>query len=154
MALTQLEIHNKEFGIKFRGYDEDEVNDFLDLIEQDYEYFVNRIRELEDKNFELAHSLENYQEIERRINNSTVDVEEETNRLRSQAEKEYELIIKESQKNADRIVNDALLKQKQVHYEIEDMRRSAAAFRTRFRSLLEAEIDILDRYHLDDKEVE
>ena len=30
MPLTPLDIHNKEFARGFRGYDEDEVNDFLD----------------------------------------------------------------------------------------------------------------------------
>ena len=29
MALTPLDIHNKEFHVKLRGYDQDEVNDFL-----------------------------------------------------------------------------------------------------------------------------
>lgn len=154
MALTEAEIHNKEFSIKFRGYDEDEVNDFLDLIEQDYQYFASKIRELEDKNYELAQSLERYTEIEDKIDNSTVDLQDEAKRLRLQAEKEYELIIKESQKNADRIINDALLKQKNIHYEIEDMKRSASAFHTRFRALLEAELDILERYFCEDSETE
>ena len=29
MALTPLDIHNKEFHVKLRVYDQDEVNDFL-----------------------------------------------------------------------------------------------------------------------------
>lgn len=32
MALTPLDIHNKEFKRSFRGYDEDEVNEFLDQV--------------------------------------------------------------------------------------------------------------------------
>ena len=32
MPLTPLDIHNKEFSRGFRGYDEDEVNEFLDQI--------------------------------------------------------------------------------------------------------------------------
>ena len=32
MALTPLDIHNKEFDVKLRGYDKDEVNDFLDQV--------------------------------------------------------------------------------------------------------------------------
>lgn len=37
MALTPLDIHNKEFNVKMRGYDQDQVNDFLDQIIKDYE---------------------------------------------------------------------------------------------------------------------
>ena len=37
MPLTPLDIHNKEFGKGFRGYNEDEVNEFLDQIMKDLE---------------------------------------------------------------------------------------------------------------------
>ena len=37
MPLTPLDIHNKEFSKGFRGYDEDEVNEFLDQVIKDYE---------------------------------------------------------------------------------------------------------------------
>ncbi len=154
MALSLSEIHNKEFSIKFRGYNEDEVNDFLDLIERDYEFFINRIRELEDKNVELARVVESYMELEKSLDNTPETYEEKPDNMILQAEKEYELIIKESEKNADRIVNEALLKQKNIYYEIEDMKRSASAFRTRFRSLLQAELEILDRYNWDVPETE
>ena len=43
MPLTPIDIHNKEFSKVFRGYDEDEVNEFLDQIIKDYEfYYVKR----------------------------------------------------------------------------------------------------------------
>lgn len=40
MALTPLDIHNKEFTRGFRGYDEDEVNEFLDQVIKDYELVI------------------------------------------------------------------------------------------------------------------
>ena len=42
MALSPLDIHNKEFSSKFRGYDEDEVNEFLEQIMKDYENVLER----------------------------------------------------------------------------------------------------------------
>ena len=35
--LTPLDIHNKEFKRSFRGYNEDEIDDFLDQVVNDYE---------------------------------------------------------------------------------------------------------------------
>jgi cell division initiation protein len=56
MPLTPLDIHNKEFTRGFRGYDEDEVNEFLDQIIKDYEMLMSvnkelydRVQQLEDK---------------------------------------------------------------------------------------------------------
>lgn len=37
MPLSPIDIHNKEFTKSFRGYAEDEVNEFLDQIIKDYE---------------------------------------------------------------------------------------------------------------------
>ena len=41
MALTPLDIHNKDFSSKWRGYDEDEVNEFLEQVMKDYENLLN-----------------------------------------------------------------------------------------------------------------
>ena len=47
MALTPLDIQNKTFPAKMRGYNQDEVDDFLDLVVRDYEELTQRNRELE-----------------------------------------------------------------------------------------------------------
>ncbi len=49
MALTPVDIHNKEFSRKIRGYDEDEVNSFLDQIIKEFEIILREKKELEDK---------------------------------------------------------------------------------------------------------
>ena len=55
MSLTPLDIHNKEFHTKLRGYDQDEVNDFLDQIIKDYELVLK-------ENAHLTESLKQSQE--------------------------------------------------------------------------------------------
>ena len=54
--LTALEIHNKEFGRKLRGYDEDQVNEFLDQIIMDYEAFEKQIQDLKEKVAQLSNA--------------------------------------------------------------------------------------------------
>lgn len=49
MALTALEIKDKQFGVKFRGYDASEVEEFLDIVYRDYEDLVRQNHELEVK---------------------------------------------------------------------------------------------------------
>ena len=49
MPLTPLDINNKEFSKGFRGYNEDEVNEFLDQIMKDYEILLGEKKELEFK---------------------------------------------------------------------------------------------------------
>lgn len=49
MTLTPLDIHNKVFTRSFRGYDEDEINDFLDQVIKDYEMTIRERDELTKK---------------------------------------------------------------------------------------------------------
>ena len=46
MALTPLDIQNKVFSNKMRGFDRDEVLDFLDLVARDYEIALQKNLEL------------------------------------------------------------------------------------------------------------
>ena len=56
MPLTPLDIHNKEFSRGFRGYDEDEVNEFLDQVIKDYEIVMREKKELEERLSEINRS--------------------------------------------------------------------------------------------------
>lgn len=71
--LTPLEIHNQEFNRVFRGYDADEVNDFLDLVIQSMEQLikenepvhkteqeVNRLSPMEILNKEFKRDIRGY----------------------------------------------------------------------------------------------
>ncbi|MGV2887515.1 DivIVA domain-containing protein [Paenibacillus taichungensis] len=53
VTLTALEIHNREFSHRFRGYCEDEVNEFLDQIIKDYEAFGRIVQDLQRENARL-----------------------------------------------------------------------------------------------------
>ena len=58
--------------------------------------------------------------------------------------KESKLIIKEAEKNADRIVNESLSKARRIAIEIEELKKQSKVFRTRFKMLIEAQLDLLD----------
>jgi cell division initiation protein len=62
MPLTPYEIHNKEFKRSFRGYDIDQVNDFLDQIIKDFELLTREKLELEQQVEDLQVELERVME--------------------------------------------------------------------------------------------
>jgi len=76
MPLTPLDIHNKEFNKGFRGYDEDEVNEFLDQVIKDYEIIIREKKELEEKMSELNSRLGHFTNIEETLNKSIVIAQE------------------------------------------------------------------------------
>lgn len=143
MPLTPLDIHNKEFNKGFRGYDEDEVNEFLDQVIKDYEIIIREKKELEEKLSELNSRLGHFTNIEETLNKSIVIAQEAGEEVRRNALKEAKLIVKEAEKNADRIINESLSKARKIALEIEELKKQSKVFRTRFKMLIEAQLDML-----------
>ena len=123
MPLTPLDIHNKEFSNKFRGYDEDEVNEFLDQVVKDYEIVIREKKSLEEHVQQLEEKLGHFTNIEETLNKSILVAQETAEEVRGNAMKESKLIIKEAEKNADRIINEALSKSRRISMDVEELKK-------------------------------
>ncbi|WP_018132784.1 DivIVA domain-containing protein [Effusibacillus pohliae] len=144
MPLTPMDIHNKEFTRSFRGYNEDEVNEFLDHVIKDYEALLREKKNLEDRVKQLEESLARFENIEESLSKSILVAQETAEEVKANARKEAQLIIKEAEKNADRIINEALLRSREISLELENLQKQAAVYRARFRSLIEAQLEMLN----------
>ncbi|MGI8315044.1 DivIVA domain-containing protein [Halobacillus mangrovi] len=157
MPLTPLDIHNKEFTKAFRGYEEDEVNEFLDQVIKDYEIIIRQKKELEREVEQLNERLGHFTNIETTLNKSILVAQETAEDVKSNANKESKIIIQEAEKNADRIVNEALDKSRRLSYEVEEMKKQAKVFKTRLSKLVEAQMEMInndDWDHLFDTELD
>lgn len=145
MPLTPLDIHNKEFSRRLRGYDEDEVNEFLDQIIKDYEALIRENKEQQSQYEALQEKLSHFTNIEETLSKTIIVAQEAADELKNNAKKEAQLIVKEAEKNADRIINDALAKSRKIALEVEEMKKQAAIYRARFRALVESQLDLLGK---------
>ncbi len=143
MALSPLDIHNKEFGRAFRGYDEDEVNEFLEQVLKDYENLIEENKELKNSLQQTKEQVTHFNTIEETLQKSILIAQEAAEDVRRNSMKESKLIIKEAEKNADRIVNEALSRARRISVEIEDLKKQSKVFRNRFKMLIEAQLDLV-----------
>ncbi|QHS22184.1 DivIVA domain-containing protein [Virgibacillus sp. MSP4-1] len=144
MALTPLDIHNKEFTRTFRGYDEDEVNEFLDQVIKDYEKVIREKKEYEEEVADLKERIGHFNDIETTLNKSILVAQETAEDVKNNANKEAKLIIKEAEKNADRIINEALSKSRKITLEVEELKKQAKVFRTRMKMIVQAQLDMIE----------
>ncbi|MDQ6418952.1 DivIVA domain-containing protein [Paenibacillus sp. LHD-117] len=145
MPLSPLDIHNKEFSRRLRGYDEDEVNEFLDQVIKDYESLIRENKEIQNQMLNLQEKLNHFSNIEETLSKTIIVAQEAADEVRNNAKKEAQLIIKEAEKNADRIVNDSLNKSRKVALEVEELKKQASIYRARFRTLVEAQLELLSQ---------
>ena len=144
VPLTPLDIHNKEFTRGLRGYDQDEVNDFLDQIIKDFEIVIREKKELERQKDDLNEKLKHFTNIEETLNKSILIAQQTAEELKGNAMKESQLIVREAEKNADRIINEALEKARRIEIEVEELKKQGKVFRTRLKMLVEAQLELVE----------
>lgn len=144
MALTPLDIHNKEFSRGMRGYDQDEVNEFLDQVMKDFELVIREKKELKREIELLEDKLTHFSNIEETLNKSILVAQQTADEVRGNATKESKLIVREAEKNADRIINEALEKARRIEIEVEELKKQGKVFRTRLKMLIEAQLELVE----------
>ena len=91
----------------------------------------------------IRRKLDHFSNIEDTLNKSIVVAQEAAEEVKRNAQK-AKLIVREAEKNADRIINEALVKSRKVAFDIEELKKQAKVFRTRFRMLLETQLEMLN----------
>ncbi|MGX7174331.1 DivIVA domain-containing protein [Enterococcus ratti] len=163
MALTPLDIQNKTFPTKMRGYNQDEVDDFLDLVVRDYEELTQRNRELEKAVKHSEEKLEYFNELKDALNQSIIVAQDTADKVKTSASKESEVIVTSAQNKADelvanaekrahqlttdaeekarKILTDATEKAKQLAIETEDLKKKTRVFHQRISLMLESQLE-------------
>ncbi len=144
MALTPLDIQNKEFSRGFRGYNPDEVNEFLDRTAKDFEEIIKESMEAKEQTEQLKEKLGHYHNIEKTLHNAIIVAQETAEEVKRNASKEADLIRREAEKDAARIVEDARYKASRILSEHDELYKQAQIFKMRFRSLVEAQLSVLE----------
>ena len=163
MALTPLDIQNKTFPTKMRGYNQDEVDDFLDLVVRDYEEITQRNRELEKAVKHSEDKLVYFNELKDALNQSIIVAQDTADKVKTSASKESEVIVTSAQNKADELVataekrahqlttdaeekarqilTDATEKAKQLAVETEDLKKKTRVFHQRISLMLESQLE-------------
>ena len=154
MALTALEIKDKTFGVKFRGYDANEVEEFLDIIVRDYEDLVRLNHEQESKIQALEERLNYFDEMKDSLSQSVLIAQDTAERVKQAANERSENIVRqeqdaqhlidESKQKANEILRHATDNAKKVAVETEELKNKTRVFHQRLKSTIESQLSIID----------
>lgn len=96
--ITAMEIRNQQFGKSMRGYNEDEVKNFLYRLSQDYENLYSENAQLKEQIQRLEFELAKYRKMEETMNNSLILAQQTAEDLKANAQREAELLLEESKR--------------------------------------------------------
>ncbi len=119
MKITPLEIRQKTFEKKLRGYDKDEVNAFLLTLSQEWERMIDVSKELKIKLESAEREVQKLREVESSLFKTLKTAEDTGANMIEQANKTAELHLRETQMKADAILNESKMKSKNMLEEAE-----------------------------------
>jgi cell division initiation protein len=139
--ITPLDIQNKEFTKGVRGYKEEEVDSFLDLITLDFEKLMQDNRRLKDSIGVLTGEVERYRGSESAVLETLEAAKALMGDISASAEKRAEILLRNAEMDAERIQREARESVERLTEESVNLRNRLNMFRSKFRNLLEMELE-------------
>lgn len=137
MKLTPLDIHHKEFHRSIRGYNEEEVDVFLDEVADEFERLFKENAGLQEQLDELKQKMKNYETIEQTLQNTLFTAQKTAEELQNNAKKEAELILRDAELKAKDMIQQALAEKQRIQQVFLRIKQAEEEFRMRFKSLLD-----------------
>lgn len=136
MRLTAMDITNKEFKKVLRGYDSDEVEDFLEEVAKEFEILYKDNSSYKERLDILEEKLEHYTKMENTIQNTLLLAQNTAEQSKATTQKEAELILRNANDSAQKILDKAHNDVVKVNDDYERLKQEFIMFRAKFRNFL------------------
>lgn len=156
MAIRPIDVRRKEFRSSFRGYDANQVDDFLDAVADEFERAYTENERMREEISGLRERLNQFEELEGSIRSALVHAEQAANdlresarreaeSLRSTARREAELTVQEAKARSHQMLADSSARVERVKESYEALQEAKRKFSNDFRQLLKTYTDMLER---------
>ncbi len=147
--ITPVDIEQKEFTRGVRGYKEEEVDTFLNLIILEMENLIRTNKELSEENSKLKEELATSRSTESEVLDTLETAKRLMNEISASAEKRAEVLLKNAELDADLIRREARETSERFMDESKNIRSRVTVLREKYKNLLEAELERFDMLSTD-----
>jgi len=139
-----MDIEQQEFSRSFRGYNEEEVDDFLDKIVKDYEELINENVRLNEEIEKMKERLKEFSEIEETLRSALLNAQKSAEEMKERVDNEVKAIIEKAEIEAEMIKQQASQKEDLVKNEIDNLRKYKFIFKEKFKAILNLYLKMLE----------
>ena len=144
MDITPLDIQNRQFRVKFRGFDVKEVDAFLEQV-------AEALRALSEENERTKRALARskrevaaYREREETFKTALVNSQTVMEQMKGNAKKSADLIIADAEVKAEKLLQRAHKRLSQLHEDIAELKRQRQQIESELQSIIETHTKILE----------
>ena len=144
MRITPMDIEQQEFSRSFRGYNEEEVDDFLDKIVKDYEELINENVRLNEEIERMQEKLKEFSGIEETLRSALLNAQKSAEEMKGRVESEAKIIIEKAEMEAKVLKQQVLQREDLVKNGIDNLRRYKFTFKEKFKSMLNLYLKMIE----------
>jgi len=144
-----MDINNKEFRKCLRGYDQEEVDEFLDQISENYEAVYKENSTLKEKIAVLNEKLEHYAKIEETIQNTLILAQNASDQAKQSAKKEAELILRNANETSQKIIDKSNSEVIKITTDYDKIKQEFIKFRSKYRNFMSTQMDMFNDLEMD-----
>lgn len=138
--ITPKEIHDKEFKRSMRGYDLDDVDQFLDRIIKDFEEMYLENANLKEEHDILEKKISHYVEMESSLNRALLQAEKTAEIVKMEAIVERDKILSEAKEKSVLLIDKARVKADSFDYDNRELIEKSNKFKNDLINLYEKQI--------------
>jgi cell division initiation protein len=144
MRITPLDIQQKQFSSRLKGFDMEEVDSFLELIREEMEELLRENANLREETKRYEKQLKEYKNIETTLKDTLIGTQQMVEDYKNTAKKDAELIKKEAELRAEELLRDAQTEAIKIHEDITDLRVTRRHFKEELKRLIESHLSMME----------
>jgi cell division initiation protein len=144
MKLSPLMIKKQEFEKSMRGYNVEEVQQFLNKISSEMEELIGKNEELEDEVKKLKLQIEKLQKSEKELRDDIQKTKETSAQALESAKKQSALIIKEAEVKASQMIQHSEEKVNALQNAVMTLREEKDLIIARLRAIVSTQSNLLE----------
>jgi cell division initiation protein len=144
MKITPMDIQQKTFPMRFRGFDVDEVYAFLELVREEMENLSRENASLKEKVATLEAQLKEFRDMEATLRETLLTTQQIVDDYKANAKREAELVIREAELKAEAMIREAQEKVVKIHEDIVDLKGIRRHFKEELKRLIESHLRMIE----------
>jgi cell division initiation protein len=122
MKVTPLDLRQQKFKSVMRGFDRDEVMQFLSEVADDYEQALRDADKVREDLARTQAQLDELRDHERNLRNTLLTAQRLSDEIRANADQEAKRVIREAESRADLVIQKAQARLEDVQREVDNIR--------------------------------
>ena len=152
MKITPLDITQKAFRRRMRGFDREEVQGFLSLVATQVEELARENQMLREDVQHMDEEISELRSRERALQETMITAQKACEEIREAARKEAEISLAEAELQAEKIVQGAHQRYTRIVDDINEMKRQRVQFEAEVRAMVGGHLKLLEAFAQDGRE--